>query len=925
MVVSKDKQDKLERLKPLRHEVRWLGECLGRVLLEQEGPAFFDLVEKIRKTAISLRRHYQPRLEADLLKQMKSLNLEKMTKVIRAFTVYFQLVNLAEDKHRIRRKRFYEMEKKIQLGSLEDIVGRFQKHGVPFKKLEKIFTELSIELVLTAHPTEAQRRSTLEKLFAIERLLFEREFRVLTPQEHGELSRRVEEQIALLWQTDELRRRKQTVDDEVDNGLFYLEQVLFDVLPRVHLKFHRLVEKAYGKKPAFRPFLHFGSWIGGDRDGNPFVTHEVTREALRKQKDVILRKYINALEKMVEQYSQSIQLAGCSKELLRSIEQDAKALPLYARAMEHKSRLEPYRKKITFMQRKLINSLRLISQEAQRRTAPDNTIESHYAHALEFRKDIELLMQSMKRHHGERFLESLETLLAAVDLFGFYFVPLDIRFNIENIRHTVQEVALAAGLTERRLAGMDEQEKQSMLHRWLDKEIQLKKWLPKISAECREVLETFRVMCEVREESGREAIGSFIMSMTHSASDVLMALWLLKITGNPPTMIVPLFETIEDLKNAPEVMDLLYRQPAYRKYLSKLQNVQEIMLGYSDSNKDGGFLPSNWSLYRAQRGLTAVARQAKVHQKLFHGRGGSIGRGGGPLNQAILAQPRGTIQGKIKITEQGEMISSKYSNAFIAERNLELVISAVMMASVLDPEPSPKISQWEGIMEELSQTAYREYRKLVYESPEFVEYFRDSTLIQEVSGMNIGSRPARRKETSAIEDLRAIPWVFSWMQSRQLIPGWFGFGSALSDYLQRHALKGLSEMREMYQEWPFFKAVVDFVQMSSQKADMRIARLYQGLVKKKELGDHFFNIIAGEYDKTIEIALLITQNKHILDQSYALQQAIRLRNPYVDAISYAQITLLKELRQHQGRHQEALERAVQLSINGVAHGLRNTG
>lgn len=916
-----------EKLKPLHQEVRWLGERLGHVLIAQEGKKFFELVEFVRKTAIALRKQYSKPLERRLLRKICSLDLGSVTKLIRAFNVYFQLVNLAEDKHRIRRKRAYEGEGGHQPGSMDDIVERIKRFGLSFRRMEKLLSEFSIQLVLTAHPTEAQRRSILEKLFAIDRFLFEREYRLLTPRERDDIENKITEQITLLWQTDELRRRRQTVYDEVDNGLFYLDEVLFDVLPKTLLRFRRLLEGAYHRKIRFMPEVKFGSWIGGDRDGNPFVTHEVTRETIRRQKDVVLRKYINALGHFLEEFSQSVHLAGASQELLASIEEDKKMLPLFAEAMKGKSEHEPYRKKISFMQRKLINSLRLNSLEAQRRTAPDETIEGHYSNAQAFRQDLERLIESLRQHKGDFLVPSLEAILAALELFGFYFVKLDIRDNTTQIEEAVAEILSSAGWSDRPFLSLGEEEKVGLLSRLLEESPHCEMETLSLSRPTKEVLETFRVIREIHEAIGPEGIGCYILSMTRGRADVLSVLWLAYETQNKNLMVVPLFETIEDLKKCSQVMEALYQDPVYKQHLDRLSRHQEIMLGYSDSNKDGGFLTSNWYLYLAQKELTRTAKRYGVKQMLFHGRGGTIGRGGGPTNQAILAQPRGTIQGRIKITEQGEVISSKYSNPMTAERNLELVVSAVLAATLLDDKPSRKRNQWEKVMEVLSDTAYKKYRSLVYEEERFLDYYHQSTPIDEISRLNIGSRPPRRVADESIEHLRAIPWVFSWMQSRQTVPGWFGFGSAVEQYLAVNPTTALSILREMYKEWPFFQALVDFMQMSTQKADMHIARLYAGLVKEDSLREHFFNQIVQEFHQTIQAILSITEQKEILDNHYALQHSIRLRNPYVDPLSYAQVILLRELRKTDSelKDREELERAVLLSINGVAHGLRNTG
>lgn len=919
-----DKKNEEEKLKPLHNEVRFLGDCLGQVLVEQEGRAFLDLVEWMRKSARELRRRYSPTLEAEILKKIRSLKLDKLTKLIRAFTVYFQLVNLAEEKHRVRRKRDYESQRVPQPGSIEHILQKVKQGKKSWREFEKVFSNLSIELVLTAHPTEAQRRSVLEKIFVIDRLLFEREYHNLTPRELETIDHKICEAITLLWQTDELRRRRQTVLDEVDNGLFYVDEILFEILPSTLLRFRKLTEELFDKKIPFRPFLRFGTWIGGDRDGNPFVTHEVTSEALRRQKDIVLRKYIGTLDQLLEDFSQSLQLVGASKELLNSVQQDAASLKLFAEAMKEKSQQEPYRKKISFMQRKLINTVRMNSLETQRRTAPDETLEAYYGDVRAFEDDLKMIRRSLQENQGEYLVPRIDWILAATDLFGFHFLKMDLRDNSQALEEAASEIVQKAGWIDQPFHSLSWERKVELLKKWIASAPHPELQTLQFSAKTKEILAVFQTMRQLRFRFGQQVGDRFILSMTRHEADIYCLLWLAYETDNKDLMPVPLFETIEDLKFCSRIMSALYQDSLYQKHLARFDRTQEIMLGYSDSNKDGGFLTSNWALYQAQKELTETAKRFGIHQTLFHGRGGTIGRGGGPTNQAIMAQPSGTINSRVKITEQGEVISSKYSNPFIAERNLELVISAVIAATLFHSESSSQMPQWEQIMSELSQTAFQTYRDLVT-APDFMTYFRESTPIDEISRLNIGSRPALRKQAGGLSDLRAIPWVFSWMQSRQTIPGWYGFGSAVDHYLAVKNMAGVSALQAMYQEWPFFKAVVDFMQMSTQKADMHIGRYYAGLVKDEPVRSRLMNLINKEFDSTIQAILLITRQKEILEKTYTLQHSIRLRNPYVDPLSYAQVILLKELRKGNSKQQEELERAVLLSINGVAHGLRNTG
>ena len=921
-----EKKSQQEKLKPLRDEVRFLGESLGRVLIAQEGKRFYDLVEWIRKTAIALRQESNPGLEAALLRKIRSLSLTELTKIMRAFTIYFQLVNLAEEKHRIRRKRYYESLSlpTPQKGSLEEVSQKLKESKWSAGKINRILSEVSIELVLTAHPTEAQRRSILERLFAINRLLMERETRRLTPRELEENSEKIVQEITLLWQTDELRRRRQTPLDEVDNILFYLDTIIFDILPATLLHFEEDLEKRLGQKAiSIDPILKFGSWVGGDRDGNPHVTSSVTYEALRRQKDAILRKYIQYLEQLITELSQSIELVGATHELLSSIEEDRLLLPRFDERMKEKSAKEPYRKKLSFIQRKLINTLRLNALPEARLTAPDETIEVSYESAEEFQKDLGILQDSLRKHKGDLLVQGqFRRLELTVSLFGFRFVKLDIRENREPIEKAISEITKLEGWTDQDFSSLSEKEKCAYLEDWIKgapHNLSKDRW----SKETREIVATFEVIKRVNQEIDPLAVDTYILSMTRSASDLLMLLWLAEETGNDALNLVPLFETIHDLEEAPHIMEALYQNSAYAKHLQYLEKNQEIMLGYSDTNKDGGFLTSNWSLYQAQKRLTEASRRFGVKQKLFHGRGGTIGRGGGPTNQAILAQPTGTINGRIKITEQGEVISSKYSDPYIAERNLELVISAVIEATWFQRSVSKQEKKWEKIMDVLSHKSFRAYRSLVYEDPGFLDYYRHSTPIGEISSLNLGSRPARRMESERIEDLRAIPWVFSWMQSRVTLPSWYGFGTAVEEFLKTSSI---ALLQEMYHKWPFFQTLVELTQMSIQKGDLRIARLYADLVPQAQTREKFFKLIEEEYVRTRRTLLQITQQKEMLERNYALQNSIRLRNPYVDPMSYAQAILLKRWRNHpKEKDKDGLWRAIHLTINGVAQGLRNTG
>ncbi len=916
-----------EKMNPLREQTRWLGGLLGRVLIEQEGKSFFELVEWVRKTAIRLRRNYRPALEKKFIAKLESLSLERLTNLLRAFTLYFQLVNLAEDRHRIRRKRMYETEGLTQPGSLEDLIERLKKANVTAEEFHREVKNYSIELVLTAHPTEAQRRSVLEKVLAIDELLNTGEYHILTPHERETIDQRIYEKLTLLWQTSEIRQRQQTVFDEVENGLFYLDEIFFPVLPPLIERFKKLLAKHYGKSMPVASILRIGSWIGGDRDGNPFVTHEVTWQTIQRQKSAVLRKYIAAMDGLIEHYSQSTNWVNVSQALLDSIEVDEKKLPEFAQSLNERSHFEPYRRKLSFMKRRLINTL-LHSGGAVSSSLP---VEAFYANALEFKRDLILLRESMLKYHGAMLVRRINEVLQALELFDFYFARLDVREDASVIRQATAEVADKLLRSEIRFDFMTEGDKVETLRKLISSRLPRRQAGKKanwsaldLTPQTVEVLKTFETICRIRKEISSHAIQSYILSMTKWESDVLSVLWLSHLTGNVDLMLVPLFETIEDLKNAPAMMRSLYASPVYIQHLKHLKMSQEIMLGYSDSCKVGGFLASNWYLFEAQKKLATLSREFKVQHRFFHGRGGAIGRGGGPVNQAIMAQPRGTVDGRIKITEQGEVISLKYSDPHMAERNLDLVLSAVLHASLIENKSSEKRETWYAAMSELAELAHKAYRGLVYDDEDFLKYYLNSTPINEVTRMNLGSRPSKRRKTPGIEDLRAIPWVFSWMQSRQTVPGWYGFGSAVESWV-KSTPHGLQKIQEMYREWPFFKMVVDFMQMSSQKADMHIAKQYSAMVEDEAIRHRFFEKIEAEYKLTIDLVLRITGQKEILENAFALRHSIRLRNPYIDPLSYAQTILLRRVRKCEGEIPKALERAVFMSINGIAHGLRNTG
>ena len=818
-----------DRLAPLRHDIDFLGRLLGEIVKRQGGESVFDAVEFVRHTTLRLRQDYDAAHEAELLAWMNKLDLETTTQVIRAFTIYFQLVNLAEEVHRIRRKRYYESlpDHAPQKGSLEETALRLSARGV-------------------------------------------------TPDEDKRFEEDVKLEIEALWQTDEIRRRKPTPVDEAENGLFYLDHVLFDRVPRTLEKLERRLNEFYGRKIHVPQVLQIGSWMGGDRDANPFVTHQITREVAERTRRMVLRKYIQAVDDLIGRCSLSSDFAPPLPKLLASLKGDLRRFPRHARSLEGRFLHEPYRQKLSVMKHRL-----------------QMTIDGKrgYASAGQFLKDAELVAEALAEVRSS-LAAPVKFLCRQIRIFGFHMVSLDVRDNSQTI-HAAFEARKQRALTP----------------------------------PTREVWQTIRGIKSIQQEVDPLSVTAYVLSMTHRKEDMLELLALVKRAGLYGKIdLVPLFETIDDLHRCHEVMQDLYQTPLYRNHLKARGHVQEIMVGYSDSNKDGGFFTSGWELYKAQINLTQVAKKAGVRQWLFHGRGGAIGRGGGPLNQAILAQPPGTVNGHIKMTEQGEMIYSKYGNPYIAERNLELVISAMIEAELLRDPVEPR-AEWVEAVEAISGLSYKAYRQLVYENPDFASFFDQATPIHEIQELNIGSRPARRDSASTrIEDLRAIPWGFSWTQSRYTLPGWYGFASAVGQWLADTQANGqrLELLRQLYARWPFFKAQVDFMEMSAQKADMHIARRYAELVEDPRVRATIFDRIEQEHRSFTEVVKLITGQTEGLQNNKTLQASIRLRNPYVDALSYFQISLLKAWRQT-GRSREDLKRAVLLSINGIANGMRNTG
>lgn len=913
----------------LRRDVRFLGNILGEVLIHQGGQELLNLEEQIREMSKTLRASSDPALLQDFKNVIRSLSSEDRHNVIRAFAIYFQLVNIAEQNHRIRRKRDYDRSagEKIQPGSIENTIAELHKQDVAPEELQVMLQDISLELVMTAHPTEATRRVVLEIHQRIAEDVMKLDNPSLTPREREQLREKLVSEVLTLWQTDELRDRKPTVLDEVRNGLYYFDETLFDVLPDVYRELERCLRKYYPEADWTIPtFLRFGSWIGGDRDGNPSVTAQITWETLTMHRQLALKKYEQQLVQLMNHLSFSTNIVTVTPELLASIELDKQNIRLKTEDV-WRNENEPYRIKLTYMVEKIINTQNPAKNAKTKYSAPDELLE-----------DLKLIDRSLRNHYADYTADIyIRKLIRQVELFGFHLAGLDVRQHSKEHEAAMHEILARMNITDN-YAELPEEEKIALLSRLLNDPRPLMSPYLEYSESTMEVISVYKAIKAAQSEFGPQCITTYLISMTQGASDLLEVMVLGKEVGlyrresdgtvRCTLQPAPLFETIEDLHAAPGIMDTVFNIPAYRDSIPDFNNIQEIMLGYSDSNKDGGVLTANWELRVALKDITKVAKRHQVKLKFFHGRGGALGRGGMPLNRSILAQPPETIGGGIKITEQGEVLSSRYALKGIAYRSLEQATSALITSAYLAKNPLDTESeqQYEAIMRSISEQSQKKYQDLIFRDPDFYRFFKESTPLPEIGELNIGSRPSKRKGSDRFEDLRAIPWVFAWTQSRYLLPAWYAAGSGLQTYYQGNA-DNLRMLREMYETWSFFSTTIDNLQMALGKADMLIAQEYAQMAGDSEAGKRIFEQIRNEYELTSSLILQITGQKEILDNQSVIQESIKLRNPYVDPLSYLQVQLLTELRSLDANSDDGskLLREVLLTINGIAAGLRNTG
>jgi len=884
---------------PLRRDVRSLGILLGRVLVEQSGEARLNVVENLRHLLIRHREPEKPENGEDLMAQARAviadLTVEDAYKLTKAFAIYFELTNLAETNHRKRRRRAAQLhaDHAPLAGSFRGTLYRLKAAGINGQQALAVLQRIQVTPVFTAHPTEVARRTVLGKRRNIARYLESLDRLPLSNSDAEELERQIVAQISALWQTDEVRLSKPSVTDEIRMGLDPYPMTIFDTVPRIYAEMAGSFREVYDIDLQDRELprvLSFGSWIGGDRDGNPFVTAECTRDALQMARNVIIDHYLNQISRAIDLLSSSMRQVGISSALRQRMKEYEALMP--SAPTRRISGAELYRLFLELVEARL------------RATRKVPATSPAYRDSSEFAADMVLLRESLSENHGSRLVELvIDPLLRTIETFGFNLHTLDIRQHSRVLSESLHELAGAA----------------------------LGSLARGVSEPVRETVNTFQTLAQLKQNYPPSSIRNFIVSNTQSEQDIFNVIRLAAVCGlsigrqgnDPGLMPVPLFESIEALRSSAQVMRRLWSSAEYSALLDSWGRSQEVMLGYSDSNKDGGMFTSTWELHKAHHALHQAAREYKVNLRLFHGRGGTVGRGGGPTHAAILAQPPGDFSGHIRITEQGEVLNWKYSDPVLAEWNLELMIAASLEA-LASPEAqqAQESSAWHDAMEEMSQSAYAYYRRHIADNSDVLIYFEQATPVNELENMQIGSRPSRRSHSRRLEDLRAIPWVFGWMQSRHAVPAWFGVGHAIEKFVQR-APTNAALLREMMSGFPLFSELVRNVELAMAKADLTIARLYAGLVEDKEIRDRVFALLEEEFLRTRQGLLSITGEKELLEGNPVLSRSIRLRNPYVDPMSLVQVDLLR--RKRGGENTDILNYALGATINGIAAGLHNTG
>jgi phosphoenolpyruvate carboxylase len=913
---------------PLRDDTRLLGRLLGNVLRAQTGETGFARIEAIRQTAVRFRRAGEgdaPAVKRELALLLNDLPIAPTLDVVRAFSYFSQLANIAEDVHQNRRRRTHALAgSPPQRGSIADALDCVATHGVDGRTVAAWFTEALVSPVLTAHPTEVQRKSILDCEREIARLLQWRDRVELTPDEAAEFEAGLYRQVLALWQTAMIRRSKLRVEDEVENGLAYYRYTFLSEVPKLYLALAARLHTKFGVDRDFMlpPFLRLGSWIGGDRDGNPLVNDATLAYAIHAQAKVAFAHYLDEIHGLGGELSLSTRLVTPTAPLL--------ALAATAHDANPHRGDEPYRQALIGIYARVAATAGALAGYVPPR-APHADLPP-YATPDELLVELRTIEASLATHGAAPLAAGrLAPLIRAVQVFGFHLAVLDLRQNADVHEAVIAELLARAGVTAG-YAALPEPERVALLDAELASPRLLHSPHLAYSERTHCELAVLDVAADIHRRFGGAALPNYVISKCQSVSDLLEVAILLKEAGllqgdALAVNIVPLFETIDDLDRSAAIMRGAFALPRYRRWLEGRHGWQEVMLGYSDSNKDGGYLTANWALYRAELALVDAFRDHGVKLRLFHGRGGTVGRGGGPSFEAILAQPAGSVTGGLRITEQGEIIASKYSDPELGRRNLETLVAATLEASVVDGERlEHRAAIYYGVLDALSARAHAAYRGLVYGTPGFLDYFRAATPIAEIAGLNIGSRPASRTASNRIEDLRAIPWVFSWGQCRLMLPGWYGFGAAVDSWLadfREGPEAGLALLTEMQARWPFFRSVLSNMAMVLAKTDLAIASRYAELVPDAAIRESIFQRIAAEHAHAVRHVLAITRQTGLLDDNPTLTRSIRNRFPYLDPLNHLQVELLRRYRA--GQTDERTQRAIHLTINGLAAGLRNSG
>ncbi len=885
----------------LREDVKQLGALVGEILSEQESPDFLAQVEAIRVAAIQRRENHQS--IDTLASNLSGLALEKAEGLVRAFALWFQAVNLAERVHRIRRRRDYQKSGAAsQPGSLAAIIKQLKMDGVSLTELLTVLQRLHIEPVFTAHPTEAIRRALLDKESDVVRRLIEDIDRALTPDERRKGRERMRVSLTSAWQTSEIPSDKPSVRDEMEHVGFYLSEVLYRVLPTFQEALEEAVTMAYGECPPLPNVLRFSTWVGGDMDGNPNVGAATMLDTLNAQREMVLNAYRRDITGLRTVLTQSTARIGVADAVLKRIEYYSQLLPPISSLHAERHADMPYGELLNLIATRL-------SETASNGSAT-------YSNAEEFAADLALIDTSLTQHRGEhagRF--GLGRIIRRVQCFGFHLAALDLRQD-----SAVHDSALAELLSLPDFAQRTPDQRAPILHGLIRDETSSKE-----TSLAKPVLDVFRALHDGRERFGAQAFGPYIVSMSRSAADALAVLALAHVAGfyqdngHVAIDVAPLFETVADLEAAESSLRSLFADPVYREHLQQRSQTQMVMLGYSDSAKDGGILASRWALQRTQVALTALAQESGIRIVFFHGRGGSASRGGGKTERAVMASPRGSVDGYLRLTEQGEVIHRKYGVRALAERNLEQMTGAVLRAT-LRPRPiEMRETKWRDLATQMANDARKHYRALVHDDPGFAEYFRAATPIDVIERLRIGSRPSRRGGKGGVESLRAIPWVFSWSQNRSGLTGWYGVGSALTTAIEQH---GQARISEMAKDWPFFATLLDDIEMVLAKSDMAIFERYSLLAGDAHA--YYFEKIHNEFNHCKNSILAIKSQSNLLQRDQRLAQSIRLRNPYVDPISLLQVDLLARWRAAD-RPEDALFQALVATVNGIAAGVQNTG